>query len=144
MTCLEWFWSDTANPQLLLALPRGNRCWCWTWTGPLRTDGRFWGKTSLYLGSAVSNWFLILPDGLEHSLCSLPGHPMKDLRNPRYKLSSGQQNVSDLYIYFPFSCFRTAVPCWNGSLWHLLLWWITKVSLQQVPESSPSQWWIHL
>lgn len=127
MRHLESFWSDTANPQSLLALPRGNRCWCWIWAGPLRTEGRFWGRTSSCLGSAVSNWFLILPDGLKRSLCSLPWR----ISTPRYKLSSGQQNSSSPCVYFPFSWFRTAVPCWDGRPWHLLLSWITQVSLQQ-------------
>lgn len=72
--------------------------------------GRFWGKTSLCLGSALSNWFLILLDGLRRSSCSLP----KDLWTPKYKLSSGQQNSSSLCFYFPFFWFRIAVPHWGG------------------------------
>lgn len=119
-------------------------CWCWTWTGPLRTGGRFWGKTSLCLASAVSNWFLILLDGLKRSLCLLPGCPVEDLWTPKYRLSPGQKNSSNFCIYFQFSWFRIAVPCWDGRPWHLLLSWITQVSLQRVPELSPARWWIHL
>lgn len=88
--------------------------------------------------------FLILLDGLKYSSCSLPGCPMKDLWNPKGRLSPGQPNSSNLCIYFPFSWFRIAVPCQDGRPWHLQLSWVAQASLQQVPELSPACWWIHL
>lgn len=131
------FWSETANPQWLLTLPcagaePGQVLW---------GQGADFGVKSLRVWAQLcQNWFLILLDGLKRSSCS---DPMKELWTPKYKLSSGQRNSSNWCIYFPFSWFGIAVPRWDGRPWPLLLSWMAQVSLQQVPELSPAQWWIH-